>query len=435
MLQINPNEIIRNSKLINNSLETILNNLSYLKKTNNNTSNYQNILNIDKIVLSLQEKSKFLNDIVNELVKITGEDVDKLLASNYSLAQYEKKILNYYAKALCNNDKNDELDILELCYGKDTKLTNYCSRENFINYANSYLKDFNFEKYGLNKDKVMSDLLYILNKRGVSEAHSVMRALVNNAPNNYFEYHFNPTSITKPNNYYDFNSKTIDNYITNSETVNVNGYDYEICQVLPSDVTDTEKLVYNFSKANVINTMRSLPDKFLNLCSKGDSNSIILTTDRNSMNNSGTWSGYYKPSSIYRKNSNMIVIDIHGSLTDNEYYTQDTIIHEMAHKFDDMMYDTNIIEKVLGTTNFSNNNKEWTNCYNKYKNVINGINLNGYEEFPNVNEFLGDTIVAYFKSPQELKKLCPELYSLINHMLDGEYGHSYNERITNILYS
>ena len=55
MLQINPNEIIRNSKLINNSLETILNNLSYLKKTNNNTSNYQNILNIDKIVLREQK--------------------------------------------------------------------------------------------------------------------------------------------------------------------------------------------------------------------------------------------------------------------------------------------------------------------------------------------------------------------------------------------
>lgn len=436
MLQINPNEIIKNNKLINNSLETILNNLKFLKNASiNNNIDSQIINDLNKKVLVIQEKSTFLNDIVGELVKITGESVEKLSEANYSLSYYENKILDYYAKAICNNNKIEELNILDMCYGKDTKLTNYCSKENFISYANSYLENFDFSKYGLDKDKVMNDLLYILNKRGTSEAHSVMQALVNNAPENYFKYNFNPTSITNSNKYYDFNSDTINNYLTNSEVISVNGNNFEICQVLPSDCTETEKLVYNFSKANVINTMRTLPDKFLNLCSNGTSNSIILTSARDAMNNNGIWSGYYKPSSIYVRNNNMIVIDIHGSLIDNEYYTQDTIIHEMAHKFDDMMYDTNIIEKLFGNTNYSNNNSQWTDCFNKYKNVLNGIDLNGYEEFPNVNEFFGDAMVAYFKNPNAVKKLCPELYQLASNMLDGEYGYSYSDKIANILYS
>ena len=435
MLQINPNEIIRNSKLINNSLEAILNNLKFLKNSSNKNVDYQAIDKLNGMVLTLQEKSAFLNSIVDELVKVTGEDVDKLMEANYSIAFYESKILDYYSKAICNNDKEDELDALDLLYGKDDKLTYYCSKENFITYANDFLDGFDFEKFGLEKNQVMDDLLYILNKRGVSEAHSVMRALVNNIPKNYFEYNFNPGKITNSNSYYDFNSKTIGNYITNSETIDINGYDYEICQVLPSDTTKTETLVYNFSKANVINTMRTLPDKYLKLCSQGSSNSIILTASKEAMNNEGIWSGYYKPSSIYSSNNNMIVVDVHGSLNDNEYYTQDTIIHEMAHKFDDMMYDTNILEKLFGKPNYSNNNSAWKDCYNKYKNVLNSINLNGYEDFPNVNEFFGDAMVAYFKSPETVKKLCPELYELTSSMLDGEYGYSYNEKIANILYS
>ncbi len=436
MLQLNPNEIIRQSKLINDSLETILNNLKYLKNScNKNSLDYQNIDKLNEMALTIQEKSTFLNDIVDELVKITGEDINKLMEANYSLAFYEGKILSYYAKAICNNDKKDELTILELCYGKDAKLTNYCSRENFIAYANTFFKDFNFQKYGLDKEKVMNDLLTIFNKRGNTEAHAIMQALVNNAPDNYNEYHFNPGNITKSYKQYDFNSDTVDNYVTNSEIINVNGYDYEICQVLPKDVTETEKLVYNFAKANVINTMRTLPDKYLQLCSEGSTNAIILTTDRAAMKNNGIWSGYYKPSSIYVRNNNMIVVDIHGSLVDNEYYTQDTIIHEMGHKFDDMMYETNIIDKLFGKPNYSNNNSAWTECYKKYKNVLNGINLDGYEEFPNVNEFFGDAMVAYFKSPELVKRLCPELYELTSKMLDGEYGYSYNERIANILYN
>lgn len=436
MLQINPNEIIRNSKLINSSLETILNNLTYLRNmSTKNSIDIQTIDKLNKIVFKLQENSSFLNEIVNELVKVTGEEVDKLIEANYSMAEYENKILSYYAKAICNNDKKDELDILDLCYGKDSKLTFFCSKENFITYADSYLENFDFDKYGLNKDQVMNDLIYVLNKRGSSEAHAVLKALVKNAPANYLDYNFNPSDITNSNKYYDFNSDTIDNYLTNSENIKVNGYNYEICQVLPKDCTNTEKLVYNFSKANVINTMRTLPDKYLDLCSRGTSNSIILTSNRDAMSNSGIWSGYYKPSSIYVRNNNMIVVDIHGSLIDNEYYTQDTIIHEMAHKFDDMMYETNIIEKLFGKPSYTNNSNEWSKCYNKYKNILNGINLNGYEEFPNVNEFFGDAMVAYFKNPDVVRKLCPELYELTNKMLDGEYGYSYSDKLAYVLYN
>ena len=389
---------------------------------------------LNLLITNIKEDNQFLNNIVYELTKVTGEGIDKLLDAKYSMSYYENKLISYYASAIINSEKKDELEILDLCYGKDDKLMNYCSRENFIRYTNEFLKDFDFSKYNLKKEQVINDLLYIHNTRGSSEAHQILRALVNNAPNNYSEYNFNPGKVTRSNKYYDFNSNTIYNYETNSEVININGYEYDICQVLPKDCTNTEKLVYNFGKANVINTMRTLPDKYLRLCKEGASNAIVLTTSRNAMNNTGIWSGYYKPSSIYAKSKNMIIVDIHGSLIDNEYYTQDTIIHEMGHKFDDMMYETNIIDKLFGKPSYSNNSSDWSNSYRKYKNVLNSIDSDGYVEFPNVNEFFGDAMVAYFKDPNALEKLCPEVYELTSNMLDGEYGYSYSDKIVNILY-
>ena len=49
---------------------------------------------------------------------------------------------------------------------------------------------FYLDKYGLSKDQVMNDLVYVLNKRGSSEAHAVLKALTNNAPSNYLDYNY-----------------------------------------------------------------------------------------------------------------------------------------------------------------------------------------------------------------------------------------------------
>ena len=435
MLQLNPNEVIKLSKLMNNSLDTIKDHIIYLKKkyTNTDLIKSYDIDNIERLTNNLSNSTLFLNQIILELEEATGENLDRLLSSNHSLSYFENKLLAHYANKLNNNEKQAKLDKIDLCYSKDDKLTNYCQKQNFIDYVNSFFNKFNPEEYGLDKETVINDLLYVFDKRGSSEAYAIMRALNNNAPLNYHEYSFNPTNQINSNSYYDYNNKSILKYQTNSEIININGYKYEIAQVLPKDCTKTELLAYNFGKANVINTMRTLPDKYLELCSKGNSNVITLTCNKEAMNNTGIWSGYYKPSAFFSNKTNMITVDIHGSFNDNTFYTQDTIIHEMGHKFDDMMYDKNIIDWLFGNTSYTVSNDNWNKLYKKYGNVLSAINLGGYEQYPNVNEFFGDATVAYFKNPEIVKSLCPEVYNSISDMLDGDYGYSYNDKMIHIL--
>ena len=435
MLQLNPNEVIRINKLISNSLDNITENLLYIKKNHDNNLDELQILEIDdldKLINKVKNNTLFLNDIINELTEATGEDIDKLLNSNHSLSYFESKLISHYADSIENNANKTKLDIIDLCYSKDEKLTSYCQKKNFIEYANDYLGKFNPEEHGLTKETVINELIEVYDKRGSNEAYAVMKALENNRPDNYQEYHFTPITRTKDNSYYDFNNNTISNYQTNSETINVNGYNYEIVQVLPKDCTNVERIAYNYGKANIINTMRTLPNKYLELCSKNN-NTITLTCSRNAMNNNSNWSGYYKPSSLFNPNTNNITIDIHGSFTDNAFYTQDTLIHEMGHKFDDMIKPKGIVDWLFGKTTHTKSNDEWTKAYNKYRNVLNSINSGGYESYPNVNEFFGDAAVAYFKNPEIERELCPEVYNLISNMLDGEYGYSYNDRIASIL--
>lgn len=430
MLQINPSEFLRIGKLMNDSFDTIDINMRYLTK--NNPKN-EKINELNKLITNIRNDTDFLFKIITELERATGENLDKLLSYKHNNSFYNNKLLTYYANLICNDKNNSSVETLKLLLENDEELSKYCQRQNFINNYTNYLRGFDPEKYGLTKEELEKEIITIYDTKGPSEAYSIMRALVNNAPSNYFEYNFNPKEQINNNNYYDYNKKTIDNYITNSEVININGYEYEIAQVLPKDCTNIEKLVYNFAKANTINTMRTLPDKYLELCTKGNSNTIILTCDTKAMNNDGNWSGYYKASSLFKKNTNMIVIDAHGSFNNNEYYTQDTIIHEMGHKFDDMIYSKNIIDKIFGKINYTASSDDWQEAFNKYKNVLNSINADGYENYPNVNEFFSDASVAYFKNPNAVKTLCPEVYNLMNKLLDGEYGYSYNDKISQIL--
>ncbi len=434
MLQINPSEFLRLARLMNYSLDTIDENINYLKKNN---SNFQipniEINELSKAINIIKNDTLFLTKIIDEFEKATKEDIDSLLSYKHSDSYYKEKILQRYAELICNQDSLKNQEILALCYQKDDELAKYCQRQHFINNYATYLNGFKPEKFGLKIENIEKELIYIYDNKGPSEAYNVMHALVNNCPANYFEYDFKPRTPIKSNNYYDYNKNTINNYLTNSEIININGYDYEIAQVLPKDCTNIEYLAYNFAKANTINTMRTLPDKYLELCTRGNSNTIILTSSTKAMNNSGNWAGYYQPSSLFNKNTNMIVIDVHASFNNNEYYTQNTIIHEMGHKFDDMMYSKNIIDRLFGKTSYTVANEEWQDNFNKYKNVLNSINNNGYTNYPNVNEFFGDATVTYFKNPQALKTLCPEVYHSINKMLGEEYGYSYHDKIQQIL--
>ena len=436
MLQLNPNEIIRINKLINNSLEIIDEEIRYFKKKYCTDSSQLEALNIDNLETmsdKIKNSTLFLNNIINELIEATGESIDNLLNSNHSLSYFETKLISHYADNINNNADKSKLSTIDLCYSKDDKLTNYCQKKNFINYAKTYFKNFHPEEHGLDNDTVINDLLNIYDKKGANEAYAIMHALENNRPDNYQEYHFNPGKQRRANKYYDFNKNTINNYQTNSEIINVNGYEFEIAQVLPKDYSKTEEIAYNYGKANIINTMRTLPDKYLELCSKGDSNIITLTCDRIAMNNNANWSGYYRPTALFDSYNNSITIDIHGSFNDNVFYTQDTLIHEMGHKFDDLIHEKSILDWLVGNTSYTRSDIKWQEAFDKYSNVLNSINAGGYLTYPNVNEFFGDASVAYFKNPHEIKYLCPEVYDLISKMLDGEYGYSYNEKIITIL--
>lgn len=436
MLQINPNEIIRITRLLNNSLSIIDENVLYFKKKYHDDPKEIELLKIDdieKLTNNIKNNTLFLNNIITELVEATGESVDNLLKNKYSLNYFENRLLTHYAKNLSGDATKDKLSAINLCYEKDDKLNNYCLKMNFVEYAEKYFHNFKPEEYGLDENTVITELLEVYDKRGASEAYSIIHAIEYNCPSNYSEYKFNPTKLINSTNYYDFNNKTIGNYQTNSEMININGYDYEIVQVLPKDCTKVEMLAYNFGKANIINTMRTLPNKYLELCSKGNANTITLTCATDAMNNAGEWSGYYKPTAFMRSNNSNITIDIHGSFNDNTFYTQDTLIHEMGHKFDDLIYDKSIVNWLFGNTTYTDNNSDWNTAYKKYNDVLTSISLGGYATYPNVNEFFGDAAVAYFKEPGILKTMCPEVYELINNMLDGEYGYSYSDKIVAIL--
>lgn len=434
MLQLNPNEVIRINKLMSNSLDNLRENFLYLKKKYTDDSSELEKLEINELEKSINKvknSTLFLDKIINELTEATGEDIDKLLNSNHDLNYFESKLISHYADNISNNANRSKLDVIDLCYSKDEKLENFCQKRNFIEYAHEYFNKFKPEEYGLDEDTVINELLEVYDKRGANEAYAIMKALENNKPNNYQQYNFKPTNQINSNSYYDFNNNTINNYQTNSEVININGHDYEIVQVLPKDCTNVERIAYNYGKANVINTMRTLPDKYLELCAKGH-NTITLTCDKGAMNNNSNWSGYYKPSSLFNTNTN-ITIDIHGSFNDNVFYTQDTLIHEMGHKFDDMIKPKNIIDWLFGKTTYTKSSDDWNKAYKKYGNVLNSINNGGYLSYPNVNEFFGDAAVAYFKNPEIERQLCPEVYNLISTMLDGEYGYSYNDKIVSIL--
>lgn len=435
MLKLNPSEVIRFSKLADNCLEDVQTHFNIVLKNNYIEIN-DNIAYLKKIIEKLKNNTDALKKIVRELEEVTELTSEELLKGHFDNEFYEDKMLKHYAKKMYHNNQKSIMNDLNKYYdtaSDNGKFALYYQRENFLNNYNKMLGDFNYQKYGLTREILEKDITYIYDTRGSNEAYNVVHALSKNCPDNYLDYNFNPQSQIKDNSAYDYNKRIISNYQTNSEMITINGYEYEIAQVLPKDCTQTERLAYNFCKSNVINTMRTLPDSYLKYGASGNSNTIILTSNVDTMNNTGNWGGYYKASSLFGRNNNMLVIDAHGSFIDNEYYTQDILIHEMGHKFDDMMSKNNIFDYLFGKTYYTSKNDDWGNLFDKYKNVLSGINSNGYENYPNVNEFFGDVTVAYFKSPETLKKLCPEVYDSFSSMLGGEYKESYNSRIRDVI--
>ena len=145
MLKINPSEFLRIWHLLQNSIDIIDENIKYLK----NHGISSEMIEFSKLITNIKNSTTFLTNIIKEFERATGENIDKLLSCEHNNEFYKDKLLSYYANQVCNN-KNTE--ILELCYENDDELLKYCQRQNFINNYKSYLKGFDYQRFGLTKE-------------------------------------------------------------------------------------------------------------------------------------------------------------------------------------------------------------------------------------------------------------------------------------------
>ena len=358
---------------------------------------------------SIQDNINNLNETVNYSL-LAYDTCDKYLKGRIdkslidSLFDEDNFLAKTFKNIIQNNVSDDGNGILEY---KETADFDKISRKTnmSIDLENSNL-DYN--TIGLSKEKIMDELIYIDDND--RDAEVVLYALCNNRPNNYSNFNFNPSSMMHDAAYYNFDTESLKNLRVQSEMINVKGYDVEFAQVLPSDCTKTEELVYNYAKANSINTLNKLPNNFLS-CIENDNNVIILTANCDSQLYKGDdWGGYYRHDTN-EDSPGVIVIDAHGSLN-SKYYTEDTIIHEMAHKFDDSLNKSDVANGL-----YTSNEAyiRWKSYKEKYSGILPGLVPYGYDydelaADEKTSEFFAESVVAYFLAPEDLRKACPMVY-------------------------
>ena len=287
--------------------------------------------------------------------------------------------------------------------------------EDVLNAIVSSTKNFDYKKFGYsNIEDVVDEFVILSDKRNVSfpKCSDLLEQISKKDTN------FNPTETTKDTSYYSLLPSAYIPYNINSEIINVNGYDFDFAQVLPTDCTKIERIIYDYYKVEVIDTMKTLPNNYLKAASSGNSNAIVLAPSIKYTNNfNELWGGYYTPSG---KDANTIVILTPLEAFGSEYYTEDVVIHEMGHKFDDYSNGVFYSRNDENTVYYSQENAAWNEYYEKYKDVLPPIVADGYDPIPNIQEFFAETSVAYFKNPDELKELCPEVYDAFHKMLGYE---------------
>ncbi len=446
-LLINNKNILVDSESIRELITTLESQYSSLyskvkEKVSINTSTLSNMVSTE-----LDSKITFLTDLVNEVEQAMDETMDQLIVHNYSQEEYEDKIITYYCDQFFNFNNVPEL--------KDESMNHMKKMENFYNFwpeersmdtkAASYYEirkfqeRFDYDRFGLDKDKVKKQLLYIYDERGYDVMKTVMYALLNNCPDNYEDYDFHPGRQIETNGHYDYNADTIRNYKTNSEIININGVDFDFAQVLPKDCTDVELLAYNFCKANVINTMRTFPKKYLEAAAEKN-RVVVLTCAKDAMDyNKDSWAGYYTPHNWTKPEDGDVVINAFLSFRSNTYYTRDAVIHEFGHKLDDILDGHGKWDTRLNGWQMTDNSKEWGEYYEKYKGVLPDIvdgsyTEQGFEEAGSPKaEFFAEAMVAYFLEPDELEKLCPEVYEAITNLLGEDCCGAYSNGIDDVI--
>jgi hypothetical protein len=451
MLKVDCNAVLNNNKSIlidseavKELLDTLDNQYNGLDASVKERASINTGILRGMVSYELEDKISFLSKMVKELEEAMGESMDDLIKHKYGADVYEDKIIAFYADHWYKLGENLETQddaykhfyVLDIFYdfwhkdtGMDEKLNTYLSIREFQ-------EKFDYDRFGLNPDDVRKQLLYIKDVRGFQEMELIIKALLNNCPDNFEDYDFQPGRRINSDSYYNFDSNHINEFQTNSEILSINGYDFEFCQVLPKDCTGIEMLAYNFAKANVINTMRTLPSSYLEVLTHKN-NTVILTCSNDSQIYNGEvfWGGLTYPG------TGNVVINVHESFKANYYYTVGTVLHEFGHKFDAILVDS-FINKLFGKYYYSKNNETWQKLYNKYVETIQGIEAKDYDNlvFGDENEnkeysveFFAGAMYLYFTEGDAMKKFCPDLYEEITRLLGEDYSDSYNEHIEEVL--
>ena len=281
MLKLSPTLVIKCSQNLNNIATNITFDVEILK--NKYSTFYHkiksekplDITNINKTAELIKGKADYFKELVESLELITGESVDKLIKANYSDKYYEEKIIDYYASLPFDFGLFTEMIVSDykLNYYKLNLLGKFCDfyQSDVIKIVTKkqlalrLIKKFDYEKFGFTYECLMQNFEYIYEKHGYDGLFLVVVALTKHCPDNFFDYNFNPLDEPKPDWFYDYNDALITDYQINSENISIKGYWFDIAQVLPKNCTPLERLAFDFLKANVINTMHSLPDNYLKI--------------------------------------------------------------------------------------------------------------------------------------------------------------------------
>ena len=448
MIRIDINELLNNNKSIIVNTKSVRELISTLESQYGSLDpkvqarSSINVSTLNTMISSeLDNKISFLSEIVLWLEEVTKETLDQLIDNNHSQAYYEEKVFYYLREngfvGDLNNNNGKVNRLLTILDTSEESMKKYRAMNDIFNFERGhFFAAFDFKRFGLNAFDVLNELSEIYLRSGRDETTNIMYALLNNCPDNYEDYNFNPVSQLYDDNQYGYNPDTIGNYETNSEIISINGINFEFAQVLPKNCTNIERLVYNFAKANCINTMKTLPKEYLDLSTEcyDRGNVIILTCDKNAMTYPGGWAGLFNqhPSIVLpRKDfaSGIICLDIHLTIEYakskelSEFITKDGFIHELGHRFCTL------------TGQNVDSQKDWWNLvsfFNKLKMEV--ILPLGYDSdaYDDINEFVADIFAAYFTRGEELKRFCPDLYEKISQMLGGDFGGSYSKNIKRI---
>lgn len=280
--------------------------------------------------------------------------------------------------------------------------------------------------------------------------NALLNAIVDNCPDNYKDFDFNPyltdfwnMQMSEKLEFYNLKNGFDDKYVIMCEEINIKGTDIEFVQILPGYIDDLgeskksltalEEHFYNIYKANVINTIENkIPLSVLESSASDTGMRFIMPYDKEvllNFNNDKASPGFYD------MESGNISIEPIGSLYNNDLYSKNAITHQIGHKFD-ATYNDGIMGRKMDEISYEifSGNVDARSYYSKrgrnnfyilakqYSDKLVYIN-NDYPAATtlknNTEEFFATAFDAYVNNEKDLYTLCPEVHNTIENMINN----------------